>query len=442
MENGKDQNSSISFSDSFTLRKFFAPYSRDEEDKRKFPFAKPSFCPLGQDVLQPLVGCINIAQTIFYLGEFALAIAFSPFALIALTITYCTSPTKYFRSLKSLLHQSLIQAPQHAILSVSEGAAQLVCTPLLLIKIPTHIASTFSGEYACKENLRKFGEDFTNYFTSYKSFRNIKKDMLQLCYGIKHIAQGACYLLGTVLFPLTLIINYRTARSTASKKTWPRALGQALLQTLIWGPLAGLVLIARGAVQTALSPLCLIVKIPLRSLISCINGFHTFFENRGLVRLVRQGQELLSHPHSGRELKTQKKVIDKIHGKLTKVRTVDYEYHVPLSDPPNKQTLTKVLQQEPPPPYDKYPERYATPVVQFKEACRPPLTKQEDSDIMFLCNEDVLYTKCDCKSYSYNTAYEYLSFWHSRIAMESPKTLLEPIPPEQQSVEPPTQSHQ
>lgn len=127
--------------------------------------------------------------------------------------------------------------------------------------------------------LLAMGKDFVDTFKPYKSNYYVQKDILQPLRGLGNIVRGIFNIIAT---PLIFLVNtIRYAANAIQLNSFPLFTKNMAIGTVKAGGglLDGVSSIIRGVTQVISTPLTWLVRMPLRSVITAINGKPTVSQN-------------------------------------------------------------------------------------------------------------------------------------------------------------------
>jgi len=200
-------------------------------------------------------------------------------------------------------------------------------------------------------------KDFVDTFKPYKIYSHIKRDAMQPLSGALNIAKGVGTLIITSLVFLINIIRYlyfsisELVCPTPPRKTYfqkyreecclvsPKEKSTSdhikeiswmflhsiflnLVRTVSW-LLEGILNIIRGITQIIAAPLVWLIKIPVRSAITAINGFQEIEKNTGIIRLINEAISVIKESPIIGYIEPNKKLDNRLH---------QYDYYDKLPD--------------------------------------------------------------------------------------------------------------
>jgi hypothetical protein len=160
---------------------------------------------------------------------------------------------------------------------------------------PKHeLVDKFVGSFQPMADMLK---DVIDTVKPYKSSYGLKRDILQPIRGITNVAKGVAILIAT---PVLFVANaVRYALYSGSVRNFGKNLAINAFRSATWS-LDGVNNIIRGITQVATTPLTLLIKIPLRGIITGIVGRLKIEDNAGIKRMANLATEgVLSEKSSG-----------------------------------------------------------------------------------------------------------------------------------------------
>tara|TARA_R110002126_G_scaffold273866_1_gene418653 strand:- start:195669 stop:196586 length:918 start_codon:yes stop_codon:yes gene_type:complete len=133
-------------------------------------------------------------------------------------------------------------------------------------------------------------KDFVDTFKPYKSWHYVGRDIIQPLKGIGNIAKGLANIIGSILLFFSNTIRY--ALISGNYYHFKKNMFLNFNRTTSW-LLDGISSLVRGITQVIATPLTWLIKIPLRGLITAIEGVRTLEEDPSIQRLVTEGKEAI-----------------------------------------------------------------------------------------------------------------------------------------------------